>query len=823
MKIILKNFRCYENKTFDFGKTGIILLSGPSGIGKTSILSGIYFALFGTGTKIVSYGKTSCSVTLEFDGMTITRTKRPNRLVVNDVYEDDAAQNIINEKFGDMFQTTGYISQNAKESFILMSPIEKLGFLEKFAFNDVNLTQIKKRCKDLIKERYEELNKTTSQLEMATLMVNELEEPKEVFFPLKCSVNNREKAIKNEIIRYKNSKTLIKRCEKKMDTLKKELTELQVYDAKIKSKQDSLNNVSEKIINLNLEKENINYEGDEKVEKYEKDLTIIISQRELISLENRHEEDQKTLENMKHKELDDISINIEDIKLNLWKEYTKDEINTTITEYKQIIKDLEKVNEEKSKLERYKVDEDILKHDIKQLELNKNTLDEKKRILDKLEIQQEIFECPSCQTELRFHDDELHILENSISTDIHEQEDIDNVTEEISKLKRTISGLESSISSRQSKLERYTEIKLIINNIECQYEELPDLLEIKNDLEYINSYNSSQKELEKQLCKLVDQIDGKKYSSTIVSFEESVKKQKKNIEHLRKKVYKEGSNEKIDEEKLRENIIKQKRNKEKLKTINSDIKSLMEEQSEYQRHTTKYKNIHLQKYKSIREIDVVQENIDKCSGELDELEKKSSLYEQNVKNIEKYQEYEKSRNIYISWLDKVNILKKEEIENRRQYGAATLLNEKILESESIAMLNIISSINSHTQVYLDSFFPDNPISVKLIPFKETKKGEVIKKKPQINLEIEYKGMEADINMLSGGELSRVILSFALALGEMFNTPMMMLDECTSSLDQELTGTVMDGIRENFNGKLVLIIAHQVVKGQFDKVINIGVD
>ena len=133
------------------------------------------------------------------------------------------------------------------------------------------------------------------------------------------------------------------------------------------------------------------------------------------------------------------------------------------------------------------------------------------------------------------------------------------------------------------------------------------------------------------------------------------------------------------------------------------------------------------------------------------------------------------------------------------------------------MMNVITSINNHTEGYLETFFPDNPISVKLVPFKETKTG----KKPQINLEIEYKGMEADINMLSGGELSRVILAYALALGEMFNTPMMLLDECTASLDQELTGVVMDGIREHFTGKLVITICHQVVKGQFDKVILVG--
>ena len=149
-----------------------------------------------------------------------------------------------------------------------------------------------------------------------------------------------------------------------------------------------------------------------------------------------------------------------------------------------------------------------------------------------------------------------------------------------------------------------------------------------------------------------------------------------------------------------------------------------------------------------------------------------------------------------------------------------MLKEVILEAESIAMLNIISSINTHTQPYLDCFFPNDPISIKLVPFKESKKGQTVTKKPQINLEIEYKGMEADISILSGGEISRVILSFTLALGEMFNTPIMMLDECTSSLDQELTGVVMDGIRENFNGKLVIIIAHQVVTGGFDRIIKV---
>ena len=91
-------------------------------------------------------------------------------------------------------------------------------------------------------------------------------------------------------------------------------------------------------------------------------------------------------------------------------------------------------------------------------------------------------------------------------------------------------------------------------------------------------------------------------------------------------------------------------------------------------------------------------------------------------------------------------------------------------------------------------------------------------KPSINIRIEYKGMECNLNMLSGGELARVVLAYTLALAEMFNTPLILLDECTASLDQEMTGVVFDSIKDHFNGKLAVIIAHQVVSGVFDNVL-----
>jgi DNA repair exonuclease SbcCD ATPase subunit len=198
MRIKFTDFRCYINQTFDFSDNELILISAESGAGKSTILLGIQFCLYGTGSKLQYYGKTSCKVELEFEDMKIVRTKRPNRLVINDLYEDEIAQHIINKKFGDAFNVTSYICQNAINSFILMSPPDKLEFLEKFAFKDVNLPEIKNKSKKLCNDRNEELNKTISQLEIASSILKEINEPVKVEFPFRCKSSDYEKFAKNE-------------------------------------------------------------------------------------------------------------------------------------------------------------------------------------------------------------------------------------------------------------------------------------------------------------------------------------------------------------------------------------------------------------------------------------------------------------------------------------------------------------------------------------------------------------------------------------------------------------------------------------------------
>jgi exonuclease SbcC len=194
IKIILKNFRKFEKKEFFFDKH-LTLISGKSGKGKTTIFMAIIFALTGEGKKLITYGKTSCSVILEISEYDpdikniIMRSKRPNRLTVNlsdprkaqsltaksasTTYEDKEAQAIIDDMFPQYY--LGYMSQRVdNKSFILMSPMDKMRFIQKIAFGNENVEILHKNCRDLIRVRKDDMMLTSRERETTEKMLGDL-------------------------------------------------------------------------------------------------------------------------------------------------------------------------------------------------------------------------------------------------------------------------------------------------------------------------------------------------------------------------------------------------------------------------------------------------------------------------------------------------------------------------------------------------------------------------------------------------------------------------------------------------------------------------
>lgn len=821
MKLKLKNFRCYQEREFDFGDDGLVLLSGPSGSGKSTLLMAIFFVLYGTLQKVITFGKTSCEVCMTFDDLIITRSKKPNRLTVlnsntNEEYEDDVAQGIINERFGTAFNITSYIQQNASESFIMMKPTDKLAFLEQFAFTGVDLGKLKARCNATIKKRNEELIATTSQLEMATEQLKTLTKPDKIAFPrIPITAKGREHAIKNEEIRAKNNKILIKKAEKELDALKRELADLRVFNATKSGKEENCATLEEKIGAITLEKDTTHYEGDEQLQNYEDVLAVLVAQRELIVLQERYEQDKSRLELMCNSEREKIQHSIENIKKVLWSEYTEVGVNELISERTVMLKDVEQVQRLQKLLEKYEgVSETKLEENKKKLSDAREKLETKKELLSKLLLQKELYECPNCNASLRLEDSKL--IESDVVLD--SSEDIETVENDISNLNRIVSKLEYSIPEEQNKLKRFVETQTELNAIKDRYEtELLTRNEVEDDIEHLKEYKRSQHEQERIKKKLESDLKDKIYSGSIETFKTQLAKQKDAIKTLETKLKAVKMSKSIDEEELRTTIVAQRQNKEKLSAYDKQLRVLNKELKIHTDAIAELVSNHNSKYTSVKELDTLEHTVKEQEETLLSLKKEEVLREQNLKAIQDYLNYKKELDTYNEWQKKISTLEESEKKVRQQYSAGMIVKDKILEAESIAMTNIINSINTHAQEYLDLFFPDSPIVVRLLPFKQTKKKSVSGSvKPQINLEVDYKGMEADLDMLSGGEIARVILAYCLSLAEIFNSPFLMLDESTASLDQELNSVVLEGIQKNFADKLVIVIAHQVVEGHFDR-------
>ena len=804
MRIKLENFRCYENNEFDFGATGLVLLSGASGSGKSTILNGIYFALYGEGRNVIMYEKKKCKVIVE-EGviatdsyMKITRTKGPNRLVLetsDGVYEDQSAQHIINKKYGDMFDTTGYVAQNALNSFIMMNPIDKLNFLERFAFKDIDLSSIKARCKTVIKDRKETHIGVSSQYDMSNNVLKDMKEPEEVEFPIKIN-KGVEKTIQNEEIRYKNCGVLIKRAKKNIKELQEELSRIRLLVSNIDNRVESISVYQSKLDKLNVSKKSMLCQDIGKIENrikdYENILKIILNNKQYYDMRSKYDLDKLQLEKMKEQEICDMKSEIDKIESILWVEYNKEDIDENIKNTKECLVYITELNRLLDDQKLYSTGEE------KSLILQ-SKLEEQRGLYNSLKIQDKVYECPSCETKLYFDSNNKLCLTHA---------DIGNPEHNLKKVRNNITELERKIEMVKKYNDIQGKIDKLQNNPDNQFD-ITSLKpeEMKVDLEYMKKYKETQLSLEQRKSILGKSLDSQKFSTTLSMLQKSVEKDEKTL-----KVLEEVEQCVEKEEDVRGVIQTEKENREKLNSINQQIEVLVSDIEEGKRSLEVLRNS-----KADVMVEDLVESISKGESDLESLESDLTTHSLNLQKIEKYKEYVGNKNTYEGWITKKNELERQEKEERLKYAAASNLLDKILEAESIAILTIINSINTHAQLYLDQFFTDNPISIKLLTFKESKKSV---SKPQINLAIEYKGMECDTGTLSGGELARVILAFTLALSEMFNTPLILLDECTASLDESLSTTIINSIKENFSNKLVIVISHQNVCGIYDRTISI---
>jgi exonuclease SbcC len=829
MKLELINFKCYDEKIINFktGK-GVILISAPSGSGKSTILQAIIFALFGTGTKVISVGKTSCKVEFEFENLIITRTKGPNRLVLrknNIEYEGDVAQNIINDYFGVNFTTISYISQNSNNSFITMSPADKLEFLEKIAFKNTDILGIKSKIKKLINDRNLDLNNTTSQMEIVEETVKDLEVPDHIDFPIKCkngsipkSSKNMELLIKNENVRLKNAKVLLKKSRNLFEEKQKELTDLKILNTYIDTKNENQLDMKMKELNIKEDEIAVLYNGDENLNDLEQRLKILLLNKELISVLEKIDDYNKKLKEIETSELLELTKELENISKELWIEYAKDDAKETIKDTKELLNDVTKINELTKSLHNEEEYSEKLKKYKNKLEDNLEELKNETSRYEELKKMKEVYVCPVCDNKLFLKNNKL--IESSCESNLELKDGIDNdikiLEKRIPELKKEIKNIEMNILKIENILTTNISTYKMIDEIKNKYEEIPDEESVIEDLEYIKNYYNSQTILENKKSKIETKLLKKEFSILHQNFKKDIEKLEAKKEQIQN-TYTTDNNIEIDifsEDELRNMISVEKHNKNILDDLNASKKNIENEILEQERKISELRKKHLEVHVELRNVNDVLETINTVQKEITDLENIQRQCENNFSKIEKYEKFIEEKNKHDSWVEKMSFLKTKEVNEKNKYHSSILLKEKISEAENIFIIHVIDQINNYAKLYLDLFF-EEPISIVLSAFKQIKKNI----KPTLNVEILYKSIESDLTMLSGGELARVNLAFTLALCDIFNSQLVMLDESTANLDQDTTNLIFSSIKENCKFKICIVVAHNITEGIFDEIID----
>jgi len=745
----------------------LTLLSGQSGAGKSTILMAIYFALFGVGKKISSKeGKTK--VILEIKDLKIERTKRPNRLIVKNStgeWQDDVAQSIINNEFGSHFDVSCYLNQQGENSFVKMSPIDKLLFLEKFSINDFDIQSLKKKLKHITSVEKENWIRHQSSFEMVQNVLNECILP--------------EPPSKSKPIEMKDEGFIDRPIEQELWETKTLCKEVKNRTATVKNENMILNELQDKLSEL----QNKN-KGDVVLSKLKHKIKMCSEKRKYTVLQEQLEDTKKMIENEIESSKKKIEKRIDELQ--------SKEPEYSCSELKKQIENIEIRNQEQTSVNNLKNRIDKLSSKIKPVDvLIENRIKTVEELKGKTTNRIKVFNCPCCSekvvlsseksSSLEVYDPEKHVINDTSSTLT-----VEELRERIIKIDNALQKqefIQQQIKELEDELKDYS--------VDTAGEEV-DVSTLRDKL---NMENNRIRKLEK----LIERRDGDYKSSTLIMLEEKLHTIRNKIDELPCfSDENEIDNEIDNEDELRNEYEEQKRIRTEILTINNQIENTSRRILEQTEQTEQSKKEHTLKWGKIRNPN------------------KLKILLERQKLSREWIEWEKEKQ---NWDNKNTKVTEERIkvdDSNKRYTATLKLKEKILRSESLILNNMVENINIHAQEWLDLFFPDTPLHSTLKTWKTNKKGT----KPTIDIEIQYKDREIDVNSLSGGEFARLTLAYTLALSDVFKSPLIMLDECTASLDEELSSTVFDSIKDKFSSKLALIIAHQVVKGDFDTVINL---
>ena len=156
---------------------------------------------------------------------------------------------------------------------------------------------------------------------------------------------------------------------------------------------------------------------------------------------------------------------------------------------------------------------------------------------------------------------------------------------------------------------------------------------------------------------------------------------------------------------------------------------------------------------------------------------------------------------------------------RKEVVLTHKLKDLVKKAQLTAIERVVSSINNNLCYYLEKMFEDPPTI--LLSTVEDVGSDMLSK---LSTKIEYRGHDLNCGVssvnFSGGARNRIVLASLLAVNDMLDSSIIMLDECLNNLDPEGNTDVFEFLREHAKGKLMLVCSHEAVQGIFEEVYSV---
>lgn len=864
-EIHIKNFRSHTDSKIEFD-TGINLIAGRNGAGKSSILEAILVALYGprpAGLKkneLARIGTSGYTINLTFEvnGNTITISRSSNgdaRLTGREIVEGDSSINQWVEKHicpSHIFTGAIYVRQGEIDSIIRDEEgreriIRKITRIEDYENAWKNLGTII-RMLEREKENYLSFLSQEDELKRQKDEKRaEMEKTRKSVSEIRLEIEGLEQEVENLGKRKEELEKLRREIEKLNGNLAKVLGELKALEERNRMLEGQKKDIENRI---------------REFERYVDDLKEVKPKAELYTkLEKLHSETVKKIKEIEEsekrveEEILRAKTELERIKKDSESlEIVKGRIKEIESRLERLESSFKQWEEVKGKFERYRSlkvqleergytaekiarmyealqkardEEDRVRDAFERLAAKRSSLLTKAKQYQKAveELKKAVGACPVCGREL----DEEHrkkILEEYRSEIKRIKEELEKLEEVERKLKEKKEIVEKALSKQESVLK----YKQIVDELETLKKELEAI-----NIEELKRSSEEYEKLREELGKLKGQEKVLQSSvSKLDELKQRLEKAKEKRGYLREQkertleTVKEIGFESLEElenqiEELRKDYVRwlelkdseRRLNEEKdrIKRVISELKDVREEMERKSQERSKIEGEleRLREFYSEDEHKKISEEFLRKSKDLAGLRNRVEILENNIATLERDLQYVENQ---IALLEEYR--NKVEIIERRAIPELTRIREKFRKYRNIIAEAAMKEVERYASEIFEELTEGKYSGVRLR--KVTERG-----KERLRVFVVYQGEERDVGFLSGGEVIALGLAFRLALSMFMikgRIPLLILDEPTPFLDEERRRKLVD-ITTNYLRKIpqVIIVSHdEELKDAADRVI-----